>query len=104
MMARECGYRLEIETVDVEKETGTVSLVLRNAGCAPFREKYTVGLCSGGKNCFVEGDKSIESGEKKTFVFPFRPGEELSAGVSVRGIPLELGNENIQANGLVPII
>lgn len=104
MMARECGYRLEIETVDVEKETGTVSLVLRNAGCAPFREKYTVGLCSGGKTCFVEGDKSIESGEKKTFVFPFRPGEELSAGVSVRGIPLELGNETIQANGLVPII
>ncbi len=102
MMARECGYRLEIEKVDVDEHS--VSVSIGNAGCAPFREKYTIMILSGGEKSFMPGNGPIESGKRKEFVFPFHSGKELAVGVLVRGIPLELGNENVRENGLLPII
>ena len=101
MMARECGYRLEIETVSVED--GRVALTLRNAGKAPFREEYSIHLQSGDSGCSMPGNGAIESGESRNFVFSFRPGGTLAAGVAVRGRFLELGNEMCCEDSMIRI-
>jgi len=101
MMARECGYRLEIETVSVED--GRVALTLRNAGKAPFREEYSIHLQSGDSGCSMAGNGAIESGESRDFVFTFRPGGTLAAGVAVRGRFLELGNEMCREDSMIRI-
>lgn len=101
MMARECGYRLEIDTFSVDD--GRVALTLRNAGKAPFREEYSIHLQSGDSESSIPGNGPIEGGESKNFLFSFHPGKDLAAGVSVKGRFLELGNETICENQFVRI-
>lgn len=101
MMARECGYRLEIEKVSVGERN--VSVTLCNSGCAPFRESYTVDIVSGDRRFSVPGAGSIEHGEKKEFVLPFHSADGIAVGVAVKGTGIELGNGNGRKDGLIQI-
>mgnify|MGYP005772974181 CR=1 FL=1 len=102
MMARDCGYRLEIETISVDE--GRVALTLRNAGKAPFREEYSIHLQAGDSGCSMPGSGPIESGESRNFIFSFRPHGTLAAGVAVRGRFLELGNETSCEDSIIRIL
>ena len=99
MMARECGYRLEIETAKLEEEH--LSLTIRNSGRAPFREPYSIRIATDSHSVSIPGKGPLESGEAETCTVLLPPGEHPAAGIESRGHILELGNDSSRTDNLI---
>lgn len=99
MMARECGYRLEIETAKLEE--GHLSLTIRNSGRAPFREPYSIRIATDSHSVSIPGKGPLESGEAETCTILLPPGEHPAAGIESRGHILELGNDSSRTDNLI---